>query len=77
MARSPFPRSIRRLMAFLSALVAMFTVMALAYAQGSAATPPDMQRVGAFEIDRTEVTLGQMRRYVQATGFVSPPPAIK
>lgn len=65
------PRSLRRLIAFLSALVAMVTLMALAYAQGSPGTPPEMQRVGAFEIDRTEVTIGQMRRYAQATSFVS------
>ncbi len=30
-----------------------------------------MQRIGRFEIDRTEVTVGALRRYAQATGFVS------
>ncbi len=34
------------------------------------ASPP-MQPIGAFEIDRTEVTIGQFRRYVQATGTVT------
>lgn len=31
----------------------------------------DMQRIGAFEIDRTEVTIGQFRRFVQATGTLT------
>lgn len=35
------------------------------------AAPEDMQRIGRFEIDRTEVTIGAFRRYAQATGFVS------
>jgi sulfatase modifying factor 1 len=36
-----------------------------------AAHAAGMQRIGAFEIDRTEVTVGEFRRYAQATGFVS------
>ncbi|MEE4236912.1 MAG: formylglycine-generating enzyme family protein [Anderseniella sp.] len=31
----------------------------------------DMQRVGSFEIDRTEVTIGQFRQFVEATGTVT------
>lgn len=31
----------------------------------------DMQPIGAFEIDRTEVTIGEFRRFVQATGTVT------
>jgi formylglycine-generating enzyme len=31
----------------------------------------DMQAVGRFEIDRTEVTVGQFRRFVDATGTVT------
>jgi len=30
-----------------------------------------MQRIGAFEIDRTEVTIAQFRRYAQATGTLT------
>ncbi len=30
-----------------------------------------MQRIGAFSIDRTEVTIGQFRNHVQATGAVT------
>ncbi|MFP5461483.1 MAG: formylglycine-generating enzyme family protein [Gammaproteobacteria bacterium] len=32
---------------------------------------PPMQAVGGFEIDRTEVTIGQFRAYVAATGTVT------
>jgi len=39
------------------------------------AAPPshaaEMQPISHFEIDRTEVTIGQFRRYVQATGTVT------
>lgn len=36
----------------------------------AAATPStDMQAVGRFEIDRTEVTIGAFRAFVQATGM--------
>jgi sulfatase modifying factor 1 len=37
----------------------------------SAAAGPvgEMQRIGAFSIDRTEVTVGQFRRFVQGTGL--------
>ena len=31
----------------------------------------DMQPVGNFAIDRTEVTVGQFARFVKATGFVT------
>lgn len=31
----------------------------------------DMQAVGRFEIDRTEVTIGALREFARATGFVS------
>ncbi len=31
----------------------------------------EMQRIGAFAIDRTEVTVGQFRKFVQATGTVT------
>lgn len=30
-----------------------------------------MQRVGSFEIDRTEVTVGEFRKFVEATGMVT------
>jgi sulfatase modifying factor 1 len=33
------------------------------------AAEPEMQRIGSFEIDRTEVTIGQFRRFQQATGL--------
>ena len=37
-----------------------------------AAQGPTMQPIGAaFEIDRTEVTVGQFRRHVEATGFAT------
>jgi formylglycine-generating enzyme required for sulfatase activity len=36
---------------------------------GAAAS--EMQRVGGFEIDRTEVTIGEYRRFVEATGRVT------
>lgn len=55
---------------------ALACVFALAAAPGKvAANAPgagaDMQRIGAFEIDRTEVTIEQFRRFAQATGFVT------
>lgn len=31
----------------------------------------DMQTVGDFEIDKTEVTIGEFRRFVEATGYVT------
>ena len=37
----------------------------------SAQPVADMQRIGAFEIDRTEVTIGQFRRFARATGQVT------
>ncbi len=68
MPRAPLPPSLRRLIAILSAVIAMVTAVAAAYAQ---TPPPEMQRIGTFEIDRTEVTIGQFRRYAQATGAVT------
>ena len=38
---------------------------------GAPATAQDMQPVGHFEIDRTEVTIGQFRRFAQATRLVT------
>ena len=35
----------------------------------SAASAEDMQRIDGFLIDRTEVTVGQFRAFVQATGY--------
>lgn len=37
----------------------------------SAPALADMQRVGGFEIDRTEVTVGEFRQFVEATGTVT------
>jgi sulfatase modifying factor 1 len=36
-----------------------------------AAARADMQRVGGFEIDRTEVTIAAFRKFVEATGMVT------
>lgn len=36
-----------------------------------AADPFSMQRIGNFDIDRTEVSIGEFRRFVQATGTVT------
>ncbi len=74
MPRIPLPRTLRRLIAVLAALVAAAVLAAAAIAQPAAGAPPgasDMQRVGDFEIDRTEVTIGAFRRFAQATGFLS------
>lgn len=46
------------------------TLLAAGAAQGQA-VPPGMQTVGRFAIDRTEVTIGQFQRYVDATGTVT------
>ena len=59
----------RRLTLPLAAALAAACVPAWLHAQAPA--PSTMQRVGAFEIDRTEVTVGEFRRFAQATGFVS------
>ena len=55
------------------AALAVVSCAALAPASGLAQGPsaPAMQRVGGFEIDRTEVTIGEFRRFVQATGLVT------
>ena len=45
----------------------LFFILALALVPAASARA-DMQRVGAFEIDRTEVTIGEFRKFVQATG---------
>jgi formylglycine-generating enzyme required for sulfatase activity len=37
----------------------------------ASAAEPSMQRVGRFLIDRTEVTIGQFRRFADATGTVT------
>lgn len=49
------------------AAAGLLALLALASARGS----DDMQPVGRFEIDRTEVTIGAFARYVQATGTVT------
>ena len=50
----------------------MRTLAALALlAIAPAAAASGMQPVGRFEIDRTEVTIGQFRRFVEATGTVT------
>lgn len=46
----------------------LFFILALALVPAASARA-DMQRVGAFEIDRTEVTIGEFRKFVQATGM--------
>ena len=43
----------------------------LALASAAAAAPIDWQRVGSFEIARTETTVAQFRAFAEATGFVS------
>jgi formylglycine-generating enzyme required for sulfatase activity len=44
-------------------------VLATGLVQAQNSTP--MQRIGSFEIDRTEVTIGQFQRYVEATRAVT------
>ncbi len=44
---------------------------ALVLMLGAAAALADMQRVGGFEIDRTEVTIGEFRQFVEATGLAT------
>ncbi len=56
------------MVALFSAVIALVTLAAAAFAQVPSA---DMQRIGAFEIDRTEVTIAQFRLYAQATGAVT------
>lgn len=52
----------------LSHLLAAACLMA---APTASATDAGMQPVGRFEIDRTEVSIGEFRRFVDATGFVT------
>jgi formylglycine-generating enzyme required for sulfatase activity len=42
-----------------------------AWTQGNGATETGMQRIGHFEIDRTEVTIAQFASYATATGTVT------
>ncbi len=52
-----------------------FVCAAALYSTLAWSAPPaasdDMQRIGAFAIDRTEVTIGQFGRFVDATGLVT------
>jgi formylglycine-generating enzyme len=51
--------------------LSLFTATAL-FCTGAAAQPAtDMQAIGRFAIDRTEVTIGQFQRFVEATGTVT------
>ena len=55
-----------------SFLTSLFLSAALAHAApASASSGLDWQRVGAFEIARTETTIAQFRRFVEATGTVT------
>jgi formylglycine-generating enzyme required for sulfatase activity len=47
------------------------TMLLTAAALHAAAAAAQMQRIGRFEIDRTEVTIGEFRRFVQDTGLVT------
>lgn len=52
--------------------IARLAVAALAVAAASAAAAPiDWQRIGRFDIARTETTIAQFRAFVQATGTVT------
>ena len=56
------------------ALVALVLSAPLAQASSVQAAPVQsapMQAISTFEIDRTEVTIGQFRQYVQATGVLT------
>ncbi len=48
---------------------ALLLVCAWLIAQAQAAPIGEMQRIGAFEIDRTEVTVGQFAQFAAATKF--------
>ena len=55
-----------------SFLTSLFLSATLAHAApASASSGLDWQRVGAFEIARTETTIAQFRRFVEATGTVT------
>lgn len=53
-----------------AALTLVISITATA-AQAVGERSGEMQRVGDFEIDRTEVTIGQFRRFTQATGLIT------
>ena len=57
----------------LGAIPALFAAALAALPLPAAASdaPPDMQRVGAFLIDRTETTVARFRRFADATGTVT------
>jgi formylglycine-generating enzyme len=46
-------------------------VCLIAAASGAAPPPADMQAIGRFAIDRTEVTIGEFQRFAEATGTVT------
>jgi len=74
MPASPNPSPLRRMPAGPAALLA--ACLAGQPAAGSAAPAAadpgiDWQRVGPLEVARTETTIGQFRRFVQATGRVT------
>ncbi|WP_197026557.1 formylglycine-generating enzyme family protein [Hylemonella gracilis] len=57
-----------------SRLLALFYFVAMPLAAGAQsldASATGMQRIGQFEIDRTEVSIGQFAAYVAATGAVT------
>lgn len=49
----------------------LLTLLLALSAGTAAAAPVDWQRVGGFEIARTETTIAQFRAFVQATGLVT------
>lgn len=68
---TPSPAALGPL-ARLAATLAVAALLAPAAGRASPGTETPMQRIGdRFEIDRTEVTIGQFRRFAQATGFTS------
>ncbi|MCR9255766.1 MAG: formylglycine-generating enzyme family protein [Alphaproteobacteria bacterium] len=60
---------VRNGMSLGAAIVGLF-VIGLQYSAGAAASS-DMQRIGAFSIDRVEVTVGAFARFAAATGMVT------
>jgi formylglycine-generating enzyme required for sulfatase activity len=55
----------------LSAAAAALAALVLSAAAAAQPAAHDMQAVDAFRIDRTEVTIGQFRRFVAATGVTT------
>jgi formylglycine-generating enzyme required for sulfatase activity len=53
------------------AAAAIFGTVLLPLAAAAQPAAHDMQTVDAFRIDRTEVTIGQFRRFAEATGLVT------